>query len=182
MIKFEKVSLEQYIKDCRELGRQTSEEQMREEWENIKLPQRSTVGSAGYDFYAPYDFDVKCPNERSMISSLDMFFGQETYYTTIVTGIRWITDQQLVLICAPRSGQGFRYGLRLANSIGVVDQDFHQSDNEGHIKAKLFAEIKAFHVNQGQAYMQGLILPYYATDDDKTEGIRNGGFGSTDRG
>lgn len=181
MIKFEKVSLQQYIKDCRELGRQASEEQMRKEWENIKLPQRSTVGSAGYDFYAPYDFDIRCPNEKSVISSLDIFFDQKDYYTIVVTGIRWITDQPIVLICLPRSGQGFKYGMRLANSLGCIDADYAQSNNEGHIKAKLFAEIKGFHIDQGQAYMQGLILPYYTTDDDKTEGIRNGGFGSTDK-
>lgn len=182
MIKFEKVSLQQYIKDCRDLGRTLSNQQFEEEWNNIKLPARATTGSAGYDFYAPYSFPIKSPEDR--VSSLFGAFAPSRDYftTTITTGIRFVTDQKVVLICAPRSGQGFKYGLRLQNTMGVIDADYANSDNEGHIKAKLFAEIKPLEIEQGQSFMQGLILPYYVVDDDSTLGIRNGGFGSTDRG
>lgn len=182
MIKFEKVSLQQYIKDCRELGRTLSDQQFEEEWNNIRLPKRATKGSAGYDFYAPYSFSIKSPEDR--VSSLFGVFAPSRDYftTTIVTGIRFITDQEVVLICAPRSGQGFKYGLRLQNTVGVIDADYANSDNGGHIKAKLFAEIEPFEIEQGQGFMQGLIFPYYTVDSDNTSGIRNGGFGSTDRG
>lgn len=182
MIKFEKVSLQQYIKDCRELGRTLSNQQFEEEWNNIKLPTRATTGSAGYDFYAPYSLSIESPEDStsSLLSAFAPSRNQLT--TTIATGIRFVTDQEVVLICAPRSGQGFKYGLRLQNTIGVIDADYANSDNEGHIKAKLFAEIKSFRVEQGQGFMQGLILPYYVVDGDSTSGIRNGGFGSTDRG
>lgn len=166
MIKFEKISLHQYIKDCLDLGREVSKEQMVEEWSELRLPTRATAGSAGYDFFAPYSFTLKASNEHATI--------------TIPTGIRFITDQDLVLLCMPRSGQGFKYGLRLQNTIGVIDRDYYQSDNEGHIKAKLSAELGAC-INQGQGYMQGLIIPFYTVDTDDTERIRNGGFGSTDR-
>lgn len=47
--KFEKVSFEQYAKDV---------EKADEIYENIQLPQRATKGSAGYDFYMPYDLTL----------------------------------------------------------------------------------------------------------------------------
>lgn len=164
MIKFEKVSFHQYKEACRAMGVEESEVDLLAEWENIKLPKRATMSSAGYDFFAPYDFAVE------MNAS-----------TLIPTGIRFVTDEKVVLVCVPRSGQGFKYGSRLSNTCGIVDADYHLSENEGHIMCKMFAEVKPFTVYKGNAYMQGLILPYYTTDDDSTTEIRNGGFGSTDK-
>ena len=129
----------------------------------IKLPQRSTSGSAGYDFYMPYDIGV--------------IAGK---WTTIPTGIRFVTDQpNLVLLLVPRSGLGFRSNFRLANTIGVIDSDYAQSDNEGHIKAKVTVSDNCM-LNVGQAFMQGIIVQYAKTDDDNVQTKRNGGFGSTD--
>lgn len=168
MIRFEKVSKEQYIRDCIDLGRTNSEDELAKEWEEIKLPERSTVGSAGYDFFAPFSFSI--PYLNSKVDTV-----------TICTGIRFVTDRDLVLVCVPRSGQGFNCGVSLTNTVGVIDRDYAQSDNEGHIKAKLTATLSAFTVKKGQGYMQGLLLPYYVVDGDQTTEIRNGGFGSTDR-
>ena len=36
----------------------------------------------------------------------------------------------------PRSGQGFKYGIKLANTVGIIDSDYYHSDNEGHIFIK----------------------------------------------
>ena len=68
------------------------------------------------------------------------------------------------------------------NSVGIVDSDYSGSENEGHIFIKLFndnREGKALMVNKGDAIAQGIIQRYYRTDDDLTERVRNGGFGST---
>lgn len=164
MIKFEKVSFHQYKEACRAMGVEDSEVDLLAEWKSIKLPKRATMSSAGYDFFAPYDFAVE------MNAS-----------TLIPTGIRFVTDEKVVLVCVPRSGQGFKYGARISNTVGIIDADYHLSENEGHIMCKMFAEVKPFNVDSGKAYMQGLILPYYTTDDDSTTEIRNGGFGSTDK-
>ena len=34
-------------------------------------------------------------------------------------------------------------------------------------------------IKQGEAFAQGIITQYFLTDDDNTNGVRNGGFGST---
>lgn len=127
----------------------------------VQLPNRATQGSSGYDFYAPQRYEVHA--------------GEPII---IQTGIRFITDERVWLMCMPRSGLGFKYGMRLFNTIGNIDSDYWHSDNEGHIMAKIIAE-KDFVIEKGDRFMQGVILPYLITDDDNASGSRNGGFGST---
>lgn len=86
-------------------------------------------------------------------------------------------------MCLPRSGLGFKYRLQFDNSVGIIDSDYSRSDNEGHIFAKLTndgREGKTVSIKQGQAFMQGIINRYFVVDEDATEGVRNGGFGSSD--
>ncbi len=147
--KFYKVSKEQFGHDC---------------YENIKLPLRATAGSAGYDFYAPYDFQLE-PNDEIIID----------------TGIRAKIDPHWVLIILPRSGSGFKYGIRLANTAGVIDSDYFNAENEGHIKIKLIGGSKPYIVKAGDAFAQGIFLPYGITEDDECTTKRHGGFGSTDK-
>ena len=145
--KFYKVSKEQFDRDG---------------YEDIKLPRRATSGSAGYDFFAPYDF------------TLDL--GEEI---VIDTGIRARIEDGWMLIILPRSGSGFKFGVRLANTAGVIDSDYFNADNEGHIKIKLVAGSKPYSVKKGDAFAQGIFLPYGITEDDETREERHGGFGST---
>ena len=169
MIRFEKVSFEQFKNDYNKLlvteDTYALEEYIRQVYDDIKLPERATVDSAGYDFFAPFDFEV--PAGKKSI--------------TIPTGIRFITDYpNIFLLVLPRSGQGFKYGLSLMNTAGVIDSDYQYAGNEGHIMAKLSAK-QNFLVKQGQGYMQGIITPYYTIDNDLTTTVRSGGFGSTDK-
>ncbi len=136
----------------------------RDGYENIILPRRATSGSAGYDFIAPYDF------------TLDS--GEEII---IDTGIRAKIAEGWVLVILPRSGSGFKYGVRLANTAGVIDSDYFNADNEGHIKIKLIGGSKCFNVRAGDAFAQGIFLPYGITEDDECCEERHGGFGSTDK-
>ncbi|MBO5786392.1 MAG: deoxyuridine 5'-triphosphate nucleotidohydrolase [Clostridia bacterium] len=135
----------------------------REGYENIILPRRATAGSAGYDFIAPYDFVLES--------------GEEI---VIDTGIRAKIAEGWVLVILPRSGSGFKYGVRLANTAGVIDSDYFNADNEGHIKIKLVGGNKTYTVKAGDAFAQGLFLPYGITEDDECTEERHGGFGSTD--
>lgn len=131
----------------------------------IKLPKRSTKNSAGYDFYAPYDIHLN-PGEDIKIP----------------TGIRAYMQEDEVLMIYPRSGLGFKYYTRLANSIGIIDSDYYYSDNEGHIWVKLRNEgDKELVINKGEAFCQGIFTKYLLVDGDDFENgkERNGGFGST---
>lgn len=133
-------------------------------YDNIKLPRRATTGSAGYDFFAPFDFTLN-PGEE----------------ITIPTGIRAEIDSFYVLLIYPRSGLGFKYRLMLNNTVGVIDSDYFHSDNEGHIMIRLTncSNDKILNVEAGKGFAQGIFMPYGITVDDDADGIRNGGFGST---
>ena len=135
------------------------------DYDEIKLPHRATVGSAGYDFYSPITFTLE-PHETIKFP----------------TGIRCKIDDGYVLSIYPRSGLGFKYRLRLDNTVGIIDSDYYNSDNEGHIFAKITNEgDKPICINEGDAFCQGIFMPYCITYDDDADGIRNGGFGSTSR-
>lgn len=159
MIQFKKVSYKQFENDCKKLGINCN----KEIYDNIKLPTRGSIGSAGYDFYSPIPFELNKENNQ----------------ITIPTGIRVIMPKGVVLMIYPRSGLGFKTGMFLVNTVGVIDSDYSGSANEGHIMAKLGLGFKDLNVQSGERFMQGIFTPYFITDDDATESTRNGGFGST---
>ena len=75
-----------------------------------------------------------------------------------------------------------RYQAALSNTLGIIDCDFINSDNEGHIFIKLVNRgDKEFSVTSNAAIAQGIFLEYGITEDDHVEATRNGGFGSTDK-
>ncbi len=132
----------------------------------VKKPQRATIESAGYDIYAPIDISLK-PGETIKIP----------------TGLKCNIKDGWFMAIFPRSGQGFKYGLRIANTIGIIDGDYCLSNNQGHIFIKLINDSsigKKVEIPAGQAFAQAIFLPYGITFDDVTNDLRNGGFGSTD--
>jgi dUTP pyrophosphatase len=102
-------------------------------------------------------------------------------YVTVPTGIRAIMDSGYFLMLVPRSGLGFKYRLRLSNTVGIVDSDYSNSDNEGHIFIKIVNEgNKQIKIETGDGFAQGIFVPFGLTKDDSVTDDRNGGFGSTD--
>lgn len=165
--KFEKVSLNQYMEAMTADYPQYTEEDIRDMYEAIELPKRATKGSAGYDFFAPFSFSLS-PGATIKIP----------------TGIRVSMKEGWVLHLYPRSGLGFKYRLQLNNTVGIIDSDYYDSDNEGHIFVKLTNdsnEDKTVEVNSGTGFIQGIFLEYGITEDDETDRIRNGGLGSTNK-
>lgn len=160
-MKFEKVSFEQYKNsvggDC----------DITTEYQDIKLPKRATTGSAGYDFFSPFAFTLE---------------AGETI--KIPTGIRVLLDNGKFLAIYPRSGLGFKYRVQLDNTVGIIDSDYSQSDNEGHIFIKITndgREGKRVEIKKGEAFAQGIIQQFFTVEDDNADGVRNGGFGSTSK-
>lgn len=167
--KFEKVSWLQFLKDIDDTfgcDKFTPEEVIQMH-DNLKLPLRATRDSAGYDFYAPFSFTL-APNESIKIP----------------TGIRARIDNGWFLSCYPRSGLGFKYCSTLANTVGIIDSLYYESDNEGHIFCRMInrsPDGKTMTVEKGAGFMQGIFIPFGITTDDNATGIRNGGCGSTDK-
>ena len=56
--KFHFVSPGQFLTAMQEGYPQYTEAQIKEMYENLKLPRRATKGSAGYDFFAPFAFTL----------------------------------------------------------------------------------------------------------------------------
>ena len=73
-------------------------EEIQNFYNNIELPKRATIGSAGYDFKIP--FEIKLNKD-------------ETF--KIPTGVRVIIDSSWVLLLFPRSSLGFKYRMQLDN-------------------------------------------------------------------
>lgn len=189
--KFEKVSLEEFTKAMKELYPKYTfgENEIEIMWKNIMLPVRATKQSAGYDFFAPFEFILRpgCA-------------------VTIPTGIRVKIDDGYAMALIPKSGIGVKSSTRLSNTIGLIDADYYNSDNEGHIMVRMEMPVeptsklipkmtgqgnlygvdtqvvrKNLKISADQKFVQGVFIPFgITTDDDETEKEdRNGGFGST---
>ena len=172
---FEKITREQWVKDVinsyqLECLTEGHFEKINKLYDGIKLPKRATKYSAGYDFYV--SDDVVIPWGDSYI---------------IPTGIRWVCDKEedknKVLQIYPRSGIGFRTGVRLMNTVGIIDADYWEGNNEGHIMVKLHNPMNAYmHIKDGEAIVQGVITEYHTCDDEEEiVEKRTGGMGSTDK-
>lgn len=169
--KFEKVSFEQFkkdwIKNLQHYPYLCQDEIIIDIYNKIKMPKRATSGSAGYDFFMPMNLNLA--------KRMDVL---------IPTGVRCKIDDGWVLKEYPRSSQGFKYGVHLANTVGIIDSDYYYSDNEGHIFMKLVNDSslsETIRFNQGDAFCQGIFVEYGITYDDEATGTRNGGFGSTSK-
>ena len=159
--RFEIVSFEQFKSGFDN----ESEETIKAYYDDLKLPKRATKGSAGYDFYAPFDI-TWAPGETIKVP----------------TGIRVYMEENYVLKLYPRSGLGFKFRLQLNNTVGIIDSDYYYSDNEGHIFVKLTNDSKwenTLNIKQSQSICQGILLSYGITFSDNASAIRNGGLGST---
>ena len=162
MNKFYKVSFEEFNKNFDDILK------AKNMYDDIILPKRATKHSAGYDFFAPFDFELR---------------GGESI--KIPTGIKCNMNEDLFLAIVPRSSLGFKYKMRLVNTLGVVDCDyFDNENNEGHIFIKISNENnedKTLKVNKGEAFAQGIFLKYFLTEDDNVTETRTGGIGSTNK-
>ncbi len=131
---------------------------------DIDMPRRSTENSAGYDFIVPED--TVCKSHE---------------ITMVKTGIKAKFPKNETLLLFNRSSNPKKKGLIILNGVGVVDSDYYgNEDNEGEI-AGLFYNMKEEDIVllKGEKMMQGVFVKYEITDNDKAEGTRIGGFGST---
>lgn len=147
-------------------------------YDEIKLPQRSTNRSSGYDFFAPYQFSIHAGKSVIVPTGIRCVFFEDGYDLSIY----------------PRSGLGFKYGIALANTVGIIDNDYFEADNFGHIMIKLTvpeslsinslgSTINYVHINTSEAFAQGIIREFFLAegDEDVEKQQRTGGFGSTDK-
>ena len=155
---FEKVSKEEYDKTIKKFFQFDFVT-----YDQIELPKRSTIGSAGYDFKMTFDA-VLNPKESLLIPT---FISAHFSYCN-------------VLYIFPRSSLGFKYNIQLANTVGIIDSDYYYSDNSGHIMIKLVNNgDEPVVLENGDKICQGILSPFAVTVNDDCKELRNGGIGST---
>ena len=155
---FEKISFEQFKKD---IGNN------KELYDSIELPKRSTKKSAGYD-----------------IKSIENTIIKPGEYKRIKTGLKVCMNDDEVLYIYSRSSLGYKHGVTMVNSVGVIDADFYNNiDNEGHFSICLINHGDSdFEVKIGDRIAQGIFTKYLTVDNEEEIKIeRSGGFGSTDK-
>lgn len=139
-------------------------------YEQIKLPQRATAGSAGYDFFFPFGYTELMPGSSALIP----------------TGIKVKMEDGWALKLYPRSGLGFKYRVQLDNTVGIIDADYYNNEkNEGMICVKITNDSRQNQtvvIDHCQGYCQGVFEEFGITyDDQPASEVRDGGFGSTDK-
>lgn len=142
--------------------------------EGAILPKYATEGAACFDIHA---LEV---NERKHISSL----CHEGNDVTCSTGLAFEIPPGHVMMVYSRSGHGFKYGVRLANVVGVIDSDYR-----GELMVKLTCDsidedAPPLKIDPGARIAQAMILPIPSVElveaEELSETARGaGGFGST---
>ena len=158
MRKFEKISFEQFKKDVSDDIKL---------YNSIELPKRSTKKSAGYDIRSIESGIVKVGEARSF-----------------KTGLKVCMNDDEVLYIYSRSSHGYKHNVCMMNSVGVIDSDFYNNENnEGHFQIRLLnLGDKDFIVNIGDRIAQGVFMKYLTVDgEEEIKNERKGGIGSTNK-
>lgn len=151
----------------------------------FNLPERSTKHSAGYDFYA-YE-DITIPSfiwelrKNMQLEAIDSYSRGVIQPYCIKTGVKAYMDSNMCLQLYARSSWPLKLGLTLANNVGIIDCDYYNNeDNEGEIGFLVYnLTLHDVLIRKGEKLGQGIFTKFYVTNNDESQDIRKGGFGST---
>lgn len=140
-------------------------------WEekDIHLPIRKTKRAAAYDVEAAEDTVIPV-------------FQPGGKPTLVPTGLKaYCADDEWYMLANRSSGP--KKGLLMANGIGIIDADYYENEsNDGHFFFQYYNTTdKDIVIKKGDVIGQIIFMKYLLVDDDQAEGIRTGGFGSTDK-
>lgn len=140
-------------------------------WEDkdIHLPIRKTKNAAGYDVEAAEDVIIPP-------------FKLGGKPTLIPTGLKAYCQEDEWYMLANRSS-GPKKGLVMCNSIGIIDADYYENEsNDGHFLFQYYNVLDHdIEIKKGDVIGQVVFQKFLIADDDCAEGIRTGGFGTTDK-
>ncbi len=137
---------------------------------DIHLPIRKTAYSAAYDLEAAED--IVLPS-----------FEKGSKPILIPTGLKAYMQPDEVLIIVPRSSGPKKQGISFPHSAGIIDGDYYGNpDNDGHIFVQCInLKNEDVKIKKGEAVGQAIFQKFLIADDDQADGVRIGGFGSTDK-
>ncbi len=136
---------------------------------DIHMPIRKTKKAAAYDVEAAEDIIIPA-------------FKLGAKPTLIPTGLKaYCQDDEYYMLLNRSSGP--KKGLVMANSIGIIDADYYGNEsNDGHFFFQYYNILDHdIEIKKGDVIGQVIFQKYLLVDNDCAEGIRTGGFGSTDK-
>ena len=169
-MRFERVTFTAFANDMRKYAPvNMTNERLFDCWTEIRLPERKTKYSCGYDVSTPVDI-VIAPHTSIVVP----------------TGIRAVFSEQEMetwhLKLYARSSVGIKDKVVVTNGTGLVDGDFWRAENEGDMLIALTNmsdEVRKY--KAGDRVCQAVFEIYGIVSDDKAEGERTAGIGSTGR-
>lgn len=133
---------------------------------DAKVPVYGSKGAACFDLYAARIIDIADDIELTV---------------TYGTGLQFEVPEGHVMMIYSRSGHGFKHGITLVNSTGVIDADYR-----GEVCVKLRkTRIDMYGIpDVGERIAQAMILPVEQVAFEEVDELSNtergeGGFGST---
>ena len=163
--------------------------------QEINLPRRQTLASAGYDIEAAEEFTIPSIWRLNFVRIFRLIRNGHQLYERdyemadqilkpllVPTGLKAYMPEDEVLILANRSSNTFKRNLALPNGIGVIDADYYNNpNNEGEIFVQMINYgVRPLHIKKGDRIAQGIFIKYLKTDDDDPIGRKRvSGFGST---
>lgn len=132
------------------------------------VPTYATDGSGCYDFYSIEDGEVS-----------------EMRPGVFRTGLKFEIPLNYVMLIFSRSGQGFKYDIRLSNCTGIIDSDYRGEVSIKLAKDSSWVETK-YLVSKGDRIAQGMVIPiqranFLECTELSTTDRGEGGFHSTGR-
>lgn len=143
--------------------------------EFVRIPTRASRYSAGYDFVTPFSLGIGRGETVTVPTGIKCFMGR----TDIM---RNRENYEVFLQMHVRSSIGIRHGIVLSNCTGIIDADYYNNpDNEGDIHLALWNRgDNFFECKAGDRIAQGILIPYFTTDNEVfPEETRSGGIGSS---
>ena len=167
-MRFEKVRYEAFEHDMmqyRPINFMGGED--KEAYDKIKLPERKTKYSAGYDICTPIDISIPSGQRRVIPTGIKVVFEEDEMET-------WHLQMFV------RSSVGIKDGVVLTNGTGVIDSDYQFGNNDGDMMlALLNTSEKLVKYKAGDRICQAVFMIHGITSNDKASGDRTGGIGST---
>lgn len=130
---------------------------------DLPLPEYKTEGAVAFDIYTRIDALLQ-PGEIKILPS-NLIIEVPAGY---------------MLMIASRSSTP-KKGIQLANSVGILDQDYHGPQDELGLFVRNFTN-EPVEVKRGDRLGQGIIVPIVKAEWQEEEQIKEesrGGFGST---
>lgn len=166
-MRFDRVSLSAFMDDVRKhYSESMRAEDIMAAWNDIKIPERKTKYSAGYDICCPLDISIGPHSKIVVPTGIRAVFAPEEMES-------WHLQMYV------RSSIGNK-GLVLASNVAVIDSDYALSPNEGDIMMPMLnVSDEVIEINSGDRICQGVFTLHGLVTNDKAENVRKGGMGST---